>query len=131
MITSASLRKLARARLTDARTLLRAGRYDGAVYMGGYVVELALKARICRTLNWEGFPETRSEFLPLASFKTHDLDVLLSLSGRERAIRTSHLAEWSAVASWDPEVRYRVPGSAARADAELLIRSAEVLLRVL
>lgn len=131
MITSQNLRRLARARLADARTLLRAGRYDGAVYLGGYVVELALKARICRTLDWHGFPETRSEFQPLASFKTHDLDVLLSLAGRERKIRTSHLAEWSAVASWDPEVRYRIPGSAAKSDAELFLQSAEVLLRVL
>ncbi len=94
-------------------------------------MEIALKARICRILSWPGFPETRREFQPLLSFKTHDLDVLLLLSGQERKIRTTHLAEWSAIATWDPEVRYRVPGSAKKEDAELLLKSAETLLKFL
>jgi len=128
MITPGNLRKLARARLTDARALLEAKRYDGAVYMGGYVVEIALKARICRTLRWAGFPETRSEFQSLATFKTHDLDILLSLSGREQRVKTNHLAEWSAVATWDPEVRYRLPGTAKKADVDLLLKAAKALL---
>lgn len=128
MITAANLRKLARARLTDARELLKAKRYDGAVYLGGYVVEIALKARICRTLRWAGFPETRPEFQSLTTFKTHDLDVLLTLSGREQRVKTDHLADWSAVATWDPEVRYKLPGSAKKADAELLLKAAAVLL---
>lgn len=128
MITPADLRKLARARLTDARALLQAKRYDGAVYMSGYVVEIALKARICRTLRWVGFPETRSEFQSLITFKTHDLDILLSLSGREQRVKSSHLAEWSAVAAWDPEVRYKLPGTAKKSDADLLLKASEVLL---
>lgn len=128
MIPAANLRRLSRARLADARALLKAKRYDGAVYMGGYVVEIALKARICRTLRWTGFPETRSEFQSLASFKTHDLDILLTLSGREQRVKTLHLAEWSAIAAWDPEVRYKLPGTATRADVDLLLKAAEVLL---
>lgn len=32
------------------------------MYLCGYAIEVALKARICRTLNWTGFPETRGEF---------------------------------------------------------------------
>ena len=128
MISAANLRKLARARLADARALLKARRYDGAVYLGGYVVEIALKARICRTLRWAGFPETGMEFQLLKSFRTHDLDVLLVLSGREPSIKKSRLAEWSAVAAWDPEVRYRLPGSVKKADAEHLLRAAAALL---
>lgn len=100
MITAADLRKLARARLTDSLALLKEKRYDGAVYLGGYVVELALKARICRTLRWAGFPETRQEFQSLASFRTHKLDILLALSGQEQKVKTGYLAEWSAVATW-------------------------------
>jgi hypothetical protein len=95
------------------------------------VVEIALKARICRTLKWVGFPEHPKEFQALTSFKTHDLDMLLFLSGREQRIKTNHLAEWSAIATWDPEVRYKVPGSAKKADAELLLKSADALLSVL
>jgi len=67
---------------TRSKTSQR-GRLEGSAYLSGYVVELALKARICRTLKWRGFPEKRNEFEGLQTFKTHDLDVLLSLSGRE------------------------------------------------
>ena len=48
MILVAELDGLAAARLEDAKVLLASGRYDGAVYMCGYAVEIALKARICR-----------------------------------------------------------------------------------
>ena len=79
MISKADLLKIARGRLKDAAVLLAAGRHDGAIYLGGYVVEIALKHRICKTLKWK----TNREFQGYQSFKTHDLDVLLSLSGVE------------------------------------------------
>jgi HEPN domain-containing protein len=62
MIDRAELRKIARERLNDAKELLKAGRYDSAIYLGGYVVEIALKSRICKILKWKGFPQTRGEF---------------------------------------------------------------------
>src|SRR5712691_4990797 len=128
MIDVSELRKIAEERLKDAEALLAAGRYDGAIYLGGYVVELGLKNSICRILKWKGFPQTRSEFQNYQSFKTHDLDVLLSLSGAEDKIKTGFLAEWSAVATWDPEARYNPIGSANKTDAELLVESARKLL---
>ena len=73
---------------------MSADRYDGAIYLGGYVVELALKNRICVVLNWKGFPQTAGEFQNYKSFKTHNLDVLLSLSGVESKINSS-ICEWS------------------------------------
>ncbi|MGH9933419.1 MAG: HEPN domain-containing protein [Pyrinomonadaceae bacterium] len=91
MIEHGELLKIAEERLKDAEALLAAGRYDGAIYLGGYVVELALKSRICRTLNWKSFPQTTGEFQNYRSFKTHDLDVLLSLSGTEDKIKTGFL----------------------------------------
>ena len=81
MIAESELRKSARAKLRDAEVLLRRGRYDGAAYVCGYAMEMVLKARICRTLKWAGYPDTRKEFESLTSFKTHDLDILLKLSG--------------------------------------------------
>jgi HEPN domain-containing protein len=131
MIDLNELRKIAEERLKDAEALLAAGRYDGAIYLGGYVVELSLKSRICQILNWKGFPQTRSEFQNYLSFKTHDLDVLLSLSGAEDKIKTGYLAEWSAVATWDPEARYNPIGGASKGDAELLIESARKLMGAL
>jgi HEPN domain-containing protein len=131
MIDLAELVKIAEERLKDAEALLAAGRYDGAIYLGGYVIELTLKSRICKVLSWKGFPQTRSEFQKYQSFKTHDLDVLLSLSGAEDKIKTGYLAEWSAVATWDPEARYNPIGSASKSDAELLIESAKRLMGAL
>ncbi|HEX8407274.1 MAG TPA: HEPN domain-containing protein, partial [Thermoanaerobaculia bacterium] len=71
MILVADLRAIAHARLKDAEVLMGANRTDGAGYVCGYAVELALKARICETLNWAGFPENRHEFHNFASFRTH------------------------------------------------------------
>lgn len=42
MIDRAELRTIAEERVKDNQTLLEAGRYDGAIYLVGYVVELAL-----------------------------------------------------------------------------------------
>lgn len=131
MIYIKDLESLSEARLADAKVLCEAGRFDGAVYLCGYAVELKLKARICKTLAWEGFPETNREFQHYKSFKTHHLDVLLSLTGVEAHIKAENLAEWSAVASWDPTARYNPAGNVDRGDAELMMDAAETLLAVL
>ena len=62
MILSSDLRDIAQARLDDADALLRAGRFDGSVYVCGYAVEIALKARICDCLRWPSYPDTNAEF---------------------------------------------------------------------
>ena len=51
MISRTELRRIARARLRDAEVLFGAGRYDGAIYVCGYAIELTLKARICRVMS--------------------------------------------------------------------------------
>lgn len=111
--------------------LIEANRIDGAGYVCGYAVELALKARICETLNWPGFPENRHEFHNFASFRTHKLDVLLTLSGQERRIKSDYFSEWSEVATWDPEARYRAVGDADALQVGMMLLSAATLLRVL
>jgi HEPN domain len=130
MIARNELRRIARARLRDAEALFAAGRYDGAGYLCGYVVELALKARICRTLKWAGFPSTSGEFASYQSFRTHSLVVLLTLSGIESMVRTRYVAEWSAVSAWNPESRYNPVGTTPRSIALAMIEAAKVLLRV-
>ena len=63
MITLADLHGTAREYLRAAKLLRTRRSYDAAVYLCGYAVEIALKARICRTLKWTaGFPETPAEF---------------------------------------------------------------------
>jgi HEPN domain-containing protein len=131
MLTRQELQKIAQARLKDSQVLCNFGRYDGAIYLCGYAMEIRLKNRICRTLGWKGYPSTKSEFHNFQSFKTHSLDVLLSLSGMEEKIKKNFLAEWSIVATWDPEARYKPIGIASKQDAELMIESTKILMRVI
>jgi hypothetical protein len=131
VLAIAELDQLARARLEDSRVLLGAGRSDGATYLCGYAVEIALKARICRTLDWAGFPVTRREFESFASFKTHSLDVLLHLSGQENRIKQQHFTDWNTVVVWNPESRYHAIGSVTANHAMAMINAADALLQVL
>jgi HEPN domain-containing protein len=128
MLARKDIREIAKARLKDAQVLLRGNRFEGAIYLCGYAIELVLKARICRTLKWSGYPASSAEFNDYKSFKTHDLDVLLHLSGIEDKVKTKLLAEWSAVAQWNPESRYSALGSATKSDATLMVKSAKALL---
>lgn len=131
MIAADDLKHLARGRLRDAKALFRAGRYDAAAYICGYAVEVALKARICRTLKWPGFPESNKEFEHFQSFKTHRLGTLLSLSGQEERIRARYLPEWTLVSPWDPAIRYQLIGTTQREDARLMLEAVKVLVRAL
>ncbi len=131
MISIADLKIISRERLSDAETLLNDNRYDGAVYLCGYSIEIALKHKICQTLNWAGFPSTNKEFENYRSLKTHDLDILLSLTGIELTLKASHLAEWSAVSIWNPEARYNPIGMINSVDASFMVNSAKTLISML
>ncbi len=56
MTTRNQLKELALLRLREAEALHAVGLFDGAKYLSGYVLELALKARICRILDVEEYP---------------------------------------------------------------------------
>ena len=131
MISTKALRVIARARLRDAQVLLKAKRFDGAVYLSGYAVELALKARICRTLKWREFPQSGREFEDFRSLRTHSLEVLLKFSGVEERVTAKRAAEWSVVADWDPEKRYQAIGALKPLEAEQMVKYVERLLEIL
>jgi len=122
---------MAQAKLEDAEVLLRAQRYDSAAYLCGYAIELALKARICLNLNWNEYPSSKAEFQKYQSFKTHELDVLLRLSGTEAIMKKKYINEWSAVASWNPERRYKLVGNTSSQQAHAMITATKFLLREL
>ncbi len=131
MLNRTDLKKIARARLEDAEVLLQSGRYDSAAYLCGYAIELALKARICLVLNWKGYPSTNAEFQKYQSFKTHDLQALLRLSGAEAIMLNKYKSEWSAVSIWEPEFRYKLVGSTSLQTASSMITNTKTLLREL
>ena len=132
MITAANFRQVADDRMADCDALLAAGRYDAVMYLSGYVLEAALKARICDTLGWEGFEEHTDDrpalFRPL---RVHDLKMLLLYSGREAYVLSQLAAEWDDVKDWTPEVRYKPGGSESRGTAEQRLADIERIRRVL
>ena len=60
MITVSALHGTAREYLRAAKILRTRRSYDASVYLCGYAIEIALKARICRMLKWT------------SGLKTHD-----------------------------------------------------------
>jgi len=121
MATREELKALARLRLKEAEALFEAGLYDGCAYLCGYVVELALKARICATLSIDDYPE-RDRLR--GAFFVHDFDDLKLLAGMEKELtagRPALLANWSIASKWKPERRYEAEGSYDRSAAEEIL----------
>ena len=92
---------------------------------------LALKARMCRTLKWPGFPESGSEVKGMQSIRTHDLDLLLRFSGVGALVKAKHPAEWSVVLRWTPERRYLPVGSSSAQETADMIACVQRIMEVL
>lgn len=132
IILLADLRITAREHLRAAVILRRSRAYDSADYLCGYAVEIALKVRICRTLRWQGFPESKKEFEGKLSLRVHDLNALLEFTGiQSRFQRMPLRGAWETVQLWDPEQRYRQGGVKTAAEADDMISATRNLLRVL
>ncbi len=124
MITTLVLKHLVPNKIKDAEILYKNARYSSSIYMAGYAVEIALKNKICRTLQFNlGFPETRQELatylqrinrnnpaplnINLGDIRNHNLSTLLFYSGTEVRIKSILLNEWGVVTNWNPENRYK------------------------
>ena len=103
------LQSLAHTRLLEAHALLAAELFGGCWYLGGYAVECALKAVVCRTLGVSGYPAQ----LFRGALKSHDLAELVQLSGlnpelRKRQHDADFYDNWNLVITWNPQHRYQV-----------------------
>lgn len=74
-------KKLAKQHLKTAEILMDAEDWAGSAYMMGYVLEFALKAMICKTLNLVSYPEGHSNEKVHGFFKSHNFDQLIVVSG--------------------------------------------------
>jgi len=104
------LQNLSAVRLREAEVLFDAGLYDGAFYLCGYVVELALKACVCKHLGVSEYPENEPNLKPF--FRTHDFRSLELIAGlrsniaAKRAASFQFDANWALATSWRSEDRY-------------------------
>ena len=129
MLTLADMRRIARARILDAAVLIRAERFDTAFYLCGYAVEVSLKARVCRTLGWTGFPAEAKEWQRYhAPLKVHDLTLLAKWSGYDVELqRPDYRQRWVEVNKWNSEIRYRPMGTTTRPEAMAMLRATRAL----
>lgn len=143
MITKPDLKKLINRYVTDSDVLLSNRRYASSIYLGGYAVELALKYRICKLLQFGyGYPENDIEFnrytkgksrftgttiKRVKDLKTHNLSGLLFYSGEQINITTNFLAEWNIIKSWDVFMRYN-PAIVRKVKAVSFYNAAKILV---
>lgn len=99
--------------LDDAIKLADAGRFDGAAYLAGYVVECALKSLIVLASGAQQWGKKR-----------HDLNALSAKALRLAALPHSRTAKYDPAlnrahslyhssSGWSPSIRYRPPGVVA------------------
>ncbi len=123
MATRNELKELAKLRLEEAETLFNAGLYDGAVYICGYVIEFALKARICQLLDINEYPSSGKL---KSAYAVHDFEQLLLLSGLQKKISLAHAdlhTNWSIIIPWSPEMRYQPKGTISKSKAEEILNA--------
>ena len=125
-LTPEQLKALANEKLADAKALYAAERWDGAFYICGYAIEMALKYKICKTLDWDEYPVSGRGAEKHKSFKTHKFEDLLHYSGAEKQ-KNTFIAEWSVVMKWDSEIRYSSVKQTAQ-DVKLMIEATETIL---
>ncbi|MBY0481092.1 MAG: HEPN domain-containing protein [Chitinophagaceae bacterium] len=138
MTNPLEIKKLADQRLREAQVLFQNGMCDGAFYLAGYSVELALKAKICERL---GIPNLFDEANTVTNsikgigeirktLKTHNLFTLLIFSGlkiqfdNDKAT-SKELAKANSLLfnAWDENARYKPCGHVLDKDVEKLITS--------
>lgn len=128
----AALRRLAKSRLVEANYLLNKRKWEGAYYLCGYAVELALKASACSALNWNCWPPSGVGDRLRTALCTHKLEELLVVSGKETQIKQSAIfGDWSIVAGWSSEQRYVEIGNVKDQVAKEMIRATRSVLKFL
>src|SRR4051812_11874562 len=109
-LNRAQLRQLAKDRILDARCLLAGGRFAGAYYLSGYVVECGLKACIMAHVEAVGAIFVEKKYSKKCW--THDLEVLLALANlkptldADLAVNAALFTNWGIAKEWTETSRY-------------------------
>jgi len=107
-VNRTDFQQLASVRVADARALLEAGRWDGAYYLAGYVVECALKACIAKGFQEGNIPDKGS----VDKIYVHNLKTLLKLADLDTELNKAMAADpqlevaWGNAVPWNESDRY-------------------------
>ncbi|MCF0073851.1 hypothetical protein LZD49_25450 [Dyadobacter sp. CY261] len=133
MATASILKALALERLQEAECLIANDHVGGAYYIGGYAIELALKAVVCKKLTVEMFEKEEVPRHIAKSFMIHDLSDLIILAGIANELETKCRADdafqicWSVVSDWSEQRRYEVACQAEK--AKLFVFSIKIIIQ--
>jgi hypothetical protein len=102
-----------RRRFEDALALHNCKRWSGAIYLGGYAIECALKSLICYEESKNNFKDTSAFTKGLQGASLHNLEMLLNtMPSLQRAISLDRTGKyknsWNTITStWkNDELRY-------------------------
>lgn len=108
-VTRQDFQRLADVRLKEAKALLDLGLWDGAYYLTGYAVEVALKSCIIKMLMMtDAFPEKKFS----ENCYTHSIADLVRLAGLNSAWDAATnadpllLGNWGIAKGWTEQKRY-------------------------
>lgn len=128
-LTFSSCKKLALARLREAKVLHKSRKYSGAYYLAGYAIELGIKAFYCKSIKKYTFPPNRSV---IESLYKHDLNELMKVSGlkiefdKDSENNNLLLSSWAILKDWGAKDRYL---QFRKLESESMINSIEVILK--
>jgi hypothetical protein len=116
MDTTEEIMRLSKERLSEAKILFDNGKFDGAYYLSGYSIELALKAKIC-------------ERFCIPNLFTSDekkLQAIVGINEVRKAVRTANNKSLSLGNSiffqnWSEDIRYKPCGSIGKPECGELL----------
>lgn len=100
--------QISNIRLRETNALLKARQYSGAYYLGGYVVECALKACIAKQMRRYDFPD-KERVNKSYTHKFIDLIKLLEMTNDlQHKIKSDAVFEehWNTLNRWSEQSRY-------------------------
>lgn len=121
-ITRADFQQLADTRLKEAKALLDLGMWDGAYYLAGYAVEVAVKACIIKAVLATDAAFLFQDKKFAERCWTHEIEKLIELAGMIPARNAAAIADadfsknWGIAKDWSEQTRYhRITEEEARA----------------
>jgi HEPN domain-containing protein len=133
MISIGELEKIANERLAYAEWLIKGQRFDSAIYLCGYCLEIAFKVRLCKDAGRADFPETSLEFKQhnLKHWQTHSLQELSALCHLDGLFKKKYQPEFFSIRRiWSVEMRYKT-SYLQKEDANDFFEAIKKLLKVI
>jgi HEPN domain-containing protein len=102
------LRRNAENKVADAIKLFELGSFSNAYYLGGYGLEIALKACIARQISADTIPDKKF----INDVYVHDIQRLVRLAGLSFPLQQAQDTDfefgqrWGIVCQWSPDSRY-------------------------